>query len=264
MYYFLPYAILSIAQSESLSICDESGEKFCGRGPRNAGAAWDVFSRSDFDMQESRIRKLNTGSGAADHMRKGEKRREEVLDCAVQILVETGYSGLSFRKVAEAAGITVGNLQFYFPTRADLIEAMLKREMGRYDTELGQAVDPEAGVDGETTLMQTIDYLLGDQTSQSSCIIFWELWALAAHDVTAANIMNAYYQTYLDTLAALVQRTRPSLTPAKANRCAFLIISLIEGASLFRGYQKPRLPAVRNAEKDIKKLVLKIIDDIDN
>ena len=223
-----------------------------------------LIGGQDWDMPRYRIGELNAGSGVADGMRKGEKKREEVLDYAVQILVETGYAGLSYRKVAETAGITVGNLQFYFPTRADLIEAMLKREMARYDAELDEVGDPEASANGEATLLNTIDYLLKDQTSQSSCVIFWELWALAAHDVTAANIMNTYYQTYLNTLAALVRRARPGLTAAKANRCAFLIISLIEGASLFRGYQKPRLPAARHAEKDLKKLILKIVDDADD
>lgn len=196
-------------------------------------------------------------------MKKGEKKKQEILDCAVQILVETGYSELSFRKVAQKAGIQVGNLQFYFPNRASLIKAMLMREIDRYEAELSEASDGNYAEDGETSLMATVDYLLRDQENQESCTVFWELWALAAHDVTAANIMNEYYRKYLGTVSTLVLKARPELTPAKAKRAALLIVSLIEGASLFRGYQKPKIPAVRSAEKDVRSAVLIILNQLE-
>ena len=193
-------------------------------------------------------------------MKKGERKREEILDCAVELLVETGYSELSFRKVAQRAGIQVGNLQFYFPNRASLMEAMLNREIARYKNELSSAKDRADAPPGDEELLRTVDYLLRDQSNQTSCILFWELWALAAHDATAASIMNAHYKTYLDAISDLVQRARPALVAAKADACALLIVSLIEGASLFRGFQKPDLPALKTSKQDIKAAVVAILD----
>lgn len=196
-------------------------------------------------------------------MKKGEKKKQAILDCAVSVLVEGGYAELSIRKVTEKAGIQVGNLQFYFPTRASLIEAMLEREIDRYETALAEASQLDEDSNGDTSLMRTVDYLLSDQENQDSCIVFWELWALAAHDVTAATIMNRHYKRYLGAISTLVQEASPQLTRPKADRIALLIVSLIEGASILRGYQKPKTQAVRTAKKDIEAAIRLLVRELD-
>ncbi|VAW05233.1 hypothetical protein MNBD_ALPHA04-1047 [hydrothermal vent metagenome] len=194
-------------------------------------------------------------------MRKGERRKKQILDVCVQLLVEKGYSELSFRSVATRAGIQIGNLQYYFPTRADLIRAMLTREIDRYHSEFDDWGSDEKAQNPQDTLLKTIDYLLGDQKTQNSCIVIWELWALAAHDVDAASLMNEYYQTYLSSMTELIRKMRLDLTPARANRISLLIVAMIEGASLFRGYQKPRIAATRGIEKDIKSAIISLIEN---
>ncbi len=194
-------------------------------------------------------------------MRKGERRKQQILDVCVQLLVEKGYSELSFRSVAARADMQIGNLQYHFPTRADLIRAMLKREIDKYHDAFDDWGSDDKVRSPEDALLETIDYLLVDQTNQNSCIVFWELWALAAHDVDAATLMNEYYQSYLSSIAELVRKVRSDLTPARANRVSLLIVALIEGASLFRGHQKPRIAAAKGAEKDIKAAVLSLIEN---
>ncbi|MGI9363260.1 MAG: TetR family transcriptional regulator C-terminal domain-containing protein, partial [Parasphingorhabdus sp.] len=88
------------------------------------------------------------------------------------------------------------------------------------------------------------------------------LWALAAHDMDAARLMKTYYQQYVDELSKLVRNMRPILSKSRADRAAVLIASLIEGASLFRGFQKSVGPASRNMESDIKTIVVQIIENI--
>lgn len=194
-------------------------------------------------------------------MRKGERRKQQILDVCVQLLVEKGYSELSFRKVAAKADIQIGNLQYHFPTRSDLIRAMLTREIDRYHAEFDAWGADKNSQNPEDVLSKTIDYLLADQTNQNSCIVFWELWALAAHDVDAAGLMNEYYKAYLSSMAELVIKMRPGLTRARANRVSLLIVSMIEGASLFRGYQKPRIAAAKRVEKEIKAAVVLLIEN---
>lgn len=195
-------------------------------------------------------------------MKKGEKRKEEILNVCANLLIERGYAELSYNKVASFAGIQVGNLQYHFPTRADLISAMLTRELQRYSYDLAEMVKDLDQNDPEKILLKSIDYLLQDQTKQSSCIVFWELWALAAHDMDAARLMKTYYQQYVDELSKLVRNMRPILSKSRADRAAVLIASLIEGASLFRGFQKSVGPASRNMESDIKTIVVQIIENI--
>ena len=62
---------------------------------------------------------------------KGEQRRQDILACARTLLVEDGYDGFVLREVAARVGVTLGNLQYYFATRDDLLEAVIRAEFGR-------------------------------------------------------------------------------------------------------------------------------------
>ena len=64
---------------------------------------------------------------------KGQETRGKVIAVARRILVNEGYEGFGFRKIASEAGITAGNLQYYFKSKRDLLSAVLLEEMHRYE-----------------------------------------------------------------------------------------------------------------------------------
>jgi AcrR family transcriptional regulator len=51
---------------------------------------------------------------------------EHLLNCAMNILKESGDQGLTMRKVAEAAGMRLSNVQYYFKTKELLLGALLE------------------------------------------------------------------------------------------------------------------------------------------
>ncbi|RRV04463.1 TetR/AcrR family transcriptional regulator [Pseudomonas sp. v388] len=58
---------------------------------------------------------------------KGEKRREELLDAALQVFSLEGYTGASVAKVAAIVGISVAGLLHHFPSKISLLMAVLER-----------------------------------------------------------------------------------------------------------------------------------------
>ncbi|MFI6798276.1 TetR/AcrR family transcriptional regulator [Streptosporangium canum] len=52
---------------------------------------------------------------------KGAKRQAELLDAAERVLTTRGNANAALRDFAAEAGVRIGHLQHYFPTRADLI-----------------------------------------------------------------------------------------------------------------------------------------------
>lgn len=54
-------------------------------------------------------------------------RREALLDAAIAIVREGGYPALTQTRVAASAGVSQGHLTYYFPTRADLVQAVAER-----------------------------------------------------------------------------------------------------------------------------------------
>lgn len=56
----------------------------------------------------------------------GVARRRQIIDVAVQLFGQQGFDGTTTRQIAEAAGITEGLVFHYFPTKADLLTAVLE------------------------------------------------------------------------------------------------------------------------------------------
>ncbi len=168
-------------------------------------------------------------------------RAEALLDVAAALLVEKGYSGLSFRSVASRAGVGIGNLQHYFPTRAALIHALLERT---FEASVATLAGRPAS-DPDTDILAAISHVLEEQGRREPCVLFWELWALSAHDPEASAVMTGFYDRYVAHIAGLIRAARPEVEAEAAHRAGLLIAALLEGASLFRGHGRPadRLPA---------------------
>ena len=72
--------------------------------------------------------------------------KEQIVRAAAESLLESGYAGTSVRSIAAKAGVAIGNLQYYFPTKSELlIEAwrhLTERSVEELRTSLNQMTDP--------------------------------------------------------------------------------------------------------------------------
>src|SRR6266567_6302998 len=50
-----------------------------------------------------------------------ESTRDQIIHAAAESLLENGYSGTTVRSIASRAGVAIGNLQYYFPTKSELL-----------------------------------------------------------------------------------------------------------------------------------------------
>ncbi|GAT88108.1 TetR family transcriptional regulator [Paenarthrobacter nicotinovorans] len=170
---------------------------------------------------------------------KGALRRAALLDAAEEVLVTKGNANAAMRDFAAAAGVRVGHLQHYFPTRADLIRAVLERSLERSLHRLNDVTDvdlaPEAagglGMDESRRLLAA---LLREHSDMADVRMHLEIWALAASDEAAAGALRGFYSRYAAHVQGLVRRGRPELPDQEANAVAAAIVSLFEGAAVTR------------------------------
>lgn len=54
-------------------------------------------------------------------------RREEILDAARRVFAERGFKGTTIADIAEVAGIALGTIYLYFPSKDDVFRAMNER-----------------------------------------------------------------------------------------------------------------------------------------
>ena len=58
---------------------------------------------------------------------RGEQTRRLVVDTAVRLFGEQGYEKTTMRAIAKAAGLSVGNAYYYFPTKDHLVQEFYQR-----------------------------------------------------------------------------------------------------------------------------------------
>jgi AcrR family transcriptional regulator len=72
--------------------------------------------------------------------------RDLIVRAAAESLLENGYAGTSVRAIASRANVAIGNLQYYFPTKSELlVEAwryLTGRSVEQLRTALNQLTDP--------------------------------------------------------------------------------------------------------------------------
>ncbi|MEU5401885.1 TetR/AcrR family transcriptional regulator [Streptomyces sp. NPDC005963] len=178
---------------------------------------------------------------------KGALKREALLDAAESVLFTAGYAELSMRAVATAAQVRLGHLQYYFPTRADLVGAVLARVLSRSLDRLQPLLDPDTTVQPPDTAAM-VRTLLAEQEDPRLVRLFTELWALAAHDDTVASAVRGFYRDYQDQVSAFVRRHRSDLSDRDCRSRAAVFTMLMEGASLFRSGIADHRSAATDAE----------------
>lgn len=194
-------------------------------------------------------------SSRASHP-KGRVRLEEVLDAAEDLLRRRGSEGLSVRAVAQRVGISVGNLQYYIPTRARLLDAVFQRAAERYRSELSGVM---TSTDPRENLSRLVDYWLATQ-HRADQSLFWHLWAISAHDDAARATMTLIYAEVSDTLVQLMRQVHGDLSSGEAAIRAALITALIDGSGLFVGYGRVPDRRLVRLHKEVRARVLEWVD----
>ena len=82
--------------------------------------------------------------------RRKEARPAELLDAALTLFVEKGFAATRSEEVARAAGVSKGTLYLYFPSKEELLKAVIQHFLG---TEIEAGIQEAAAAEGPTAEM---------------------------------------------------------------------------------------------------------------
>lgn len=106
-----------------------------------------------------------------------EPRRERLLAAAVRSIAMHGYEGVRLRDVAGQCGVTTGMLQYYFPTRDELLHAAFESaaldQVERWRHAIALEPDPAR------RLQLLLDQMSEEFFSANTCAVWTELCASA-------------------------------------------------------------------------------------
>jgi len=79
--------------------------------------------------------------------RRKDARPAELLEAALTLFVEKGFAATRSEEVAKAAGVSKGTLYLYFPSKEELLKAVIQHFLG---TEIEAGIQEAAAADGPT------------------------------------------------------------------------------------------------------------------
>lgn len=178
--------------------------------------------------------------------RKGHETREQILAAALGLLVEEGSRAMSMRRIAAACGMKLGNLTYHFPSREDLVQALLDAVISAYEVEF-EIITHQPGVPADARLGRYCQLVLEDIRTKKTTRVFPELWALSSHDPLVLERVQELYVRARAPLLEIIAEMRPDLDIQDCNDLALFVSAAMEGTTVFAGYQKPyepRMPAL--------------------
>jgi AcrR family transcriptional regulator len=101
----------------------------------------------------------------------GVDQRGRILDAALHLMAEQGSAGASMRQLANACELNVATLYHYFPSKADLLESVVRER--RYGERLAEDAPPiDPTVSPRARLVALLDWLWGNALQEQ---LVWRL-----------------------------------------------------------------------------------------
>lgn len=169
----------------------------------------------------------------------GKASYDHIVGVAEQVLKSGGYHSFSTRRVADACGISAGNLTYHFPSKALLVEAVMAAVCNRYEAQRATARE-HAFKDARTFLERTIRWMLDDAVDPETSALFVELWVMAKHHDFGAEILERFYVAGTDWLVKEFKTYFPHAKRKKRRRAAWFLLTLSEGSVAVFSRPHPR------------------------
>ena len=181
--------------------------------------------------------KLRIRTGTARYPR-GQQRIEAILRAAEKILIKQGYGKLTMRNVARAAKTTVGNIQYYYPTKERILRDLLDYTL-RGIFEDFEAIAGDAGKTPEQKLLAFLTCIIDSFRTEKKTKFYPEFWVQANRDPVAAKVLEEMYERGLLDLQNYIMGTNTSLNESESRDMALTVMGSVEGMVIFIGRGRP-------------------------
>ncbi|WP_454739228.1 TetR/AcrR family transcriptional regulator [Cupriavidus necator] len=187
-------------------------------------------------MEQRSTRKRRASSAASagadpESLRaQGLRTRNAIVRVARKLLLEGGSLEFSLRAVALGAGVSISNLQYYFPTRQAVLRAVMAPIIDAYLDNLKRALDSSASP--REALNALMERALRDAKDTKNGALWWHFASLASTDAECARLFDEWYETLTRGIAELIRAVNPKCKVADSLNTAALLVAMADGLAL--------------------------------
>lgn len=157
-----------------------------------------------------------------------------ILDAAEDLIKRFGANGISFQDVSDMVGIRKPSIYHYFPSKSDLILAVLQRENDEFFLNLNRIVSSNATAAHKLKrYVGLFENTFSEGRGGYACLIGMLSAEVAKHDDSVTKVLREFIQGNIRVLTTILEDGRKEGGLAfrgSSEILANLVFSLLEGA----------------------------------
>lgn len=130
-----------------------------------------------------------------------EQRRAQLLACALRVFARRGLSGAHHAEIAHEAGVSVSTVFVYFPSRADLVDAVLT-EVARWLLDMAERIHAEETLPAPEVILRHARAFADSVDSHPDHARVWLDWSTAIREETWPR-----YLEFQDRVVGILEKT---------------------------------------------------------
>ncbi len=154
-------------------------------------------------------------------------KKDQIIEAACTTLIREGSNNFSMRKVADVLSMSLGNLQYHFKTKSDLIHGIMKRYIEIYRIEFEKFFSDSNK--GREVLEQFIKKILIDEVNDIDDPFFIALYGFADQKGMDTTLKYFYGELFSLLGQALETIADSPCSPEAIYRGTALLLPYIEG-----------------------------------
>ena len=167
-----------------------------------------------------------------------EATRRALLDAVVDCLLELGYQKCSLGQIAKAAGMTTGAVQHHFPSRKELMQAVISER-------LFEPHHVDLVAHAQSTLEQRCTFLVECYWSYYAnprYVAIWEIILAARHDEELMTSIKAWQTNSVREAEKFIRVlfSELKITQAKLKSLQYFLTSQLRGLALLSSVEDRR------------------------
>ncbi len=175
---------------------------------------------------------------------KQELRREQILQAALQVVVQNGYEKSRMDDVVQKAHLSKGAIYWYYKSKKELYLDLVRYWVKRYSVVLNHIVEEEATAAEQLQGVFTyfIDQFEKDPTVFKALV---EFWSLAGKDPEFKSKLQKIYSSFLELIERIIAKgvTSGEFKAVDIKITALSIMVNIEGINWFTLFEMPGVKA---------------------
>lgn len=179
-----------------------------------------------------------------------------ILDATARVLVKLSYSKLTTNRVAEVAGVSVGSLYQYFPSKEALVDAVLDRHLEVLRVAVLAGLGNVKGLPLREATRELIEILVRAHASDRA------LHRVLLTELPRANRLERFRAWEVLLHAAIVQilaERKSELRPIDLPTAAFVVLVAVDGLNTASLLFLPDLPTGISMVDEATELVVRYL-----